>query len=616
MFNKLRTRLTVIFVILTLIPVLVVSLILGYRGFTQSFNDSLQRQQLLNDRANQAITDTFALRVNELSLLGNTPQFAQLTTAEQRGLLGNLLHNQAYNDISIIDAAGREKAKVSLFATVGDADLTDLSRDPLFQQTLKEGKPGYSSIFFDALTGEPLLTIAIPFYDQRSGSLSHVIFANFRFYLVWSIVAQLETQGGQGLQVFLTDTSGTVIAHANPTIVYKKQVFKLPAQDGQMIGLDGVTVALVAQQKITLGEQQFIIVSQEAVDIALKGATETAISAALIALLTILVAIGVIIVVARQIVQPIEQLSEVAQSIRDGNLDAQTHIERSDEIGKMAQTFDSMTAQLKQNLKGLKDQVEELERARIEREKLIKDLHGARRLAEENSRLKSEFLSTMSHELRTPLNAIEGFTGIMLNKLAGTSYNDKTESFLTRIRSNSKRLLQLINDFLDLSRIEAGRLELANQPFSPTQLAKRWQNEIGVLAEKKGIQFVVNLDSSLPETVFGDEESISKIGLNLLSNAIKFTEQGQIILDLECTDGTWGFTVKDTGIGIPPHAREFIFEEFRQVDQTSKRKYGGTGLGLAIVQKYTRAMGGTVTVQSELGKGSTFSVSLPLKVTA
>jgi signal transduction histidine kinase len=265
--------------------------------------------------------------------------------------------------------------------------------------------------------------------------------------------------------------------------------------------------------------------------------------------------------------------------------------------------------------KRLADAIEELVRVDIERKQLIKDLQAAKRLADENSRLKSEFLSTMSHELRTPLNAIEGFTGIVLNRIGGTDFNGKTERYLTRIRANSQRLLHLINDFLDLSRIEAGRLELANQPFSPHRLAERWQDEIGILAEKKGLQFELDYDSALPETAYGDEEAISKIALNLLGNAIKFTEQGKVKLTLTRNSDMWDMAVEDTGIGIPPHAREFIFEEFRQADQSSSRKYGGTGLGLAIVQKYARAMGGSVNVKSELGKGSTFTVSLPLKTT-
>ncbi|MBN1309842.1 MAG: PAS domain-containing protein [Anaerolineae bacterium] len=257
--------------------------------------------------------------------------------------------------------------------------------------------------------------------------------------------------------------------------------------------------------------------------------------------------------------------------------------------------------------------ITERKQMEAEREMLIRDLEIAKELADESSRLKSEFLATMSHELRTPLNAIEGFTGIMLNKMGGTDYNEKTEDYLTRVRSSSKRLLSLINDFLDLSRIEAGRLELVVQPLSPAQLAARWQDEVGILAGKKGLAFGVSLDLMLPEKLYGDEEAISKVVLNLLSNAIKFTEKGSVKLFLKrSSNKTWDIIVEDTGIGIPPHAREFIFDEFRQVDQSMTRKYGGSGLGLAITQKYVRAMGGKVRVESELGKGSTFTVTLPL----
>lgn len=249
--------------------------------------------------------------------------------------------------------------------------------------------------------------------------------------------------------------------------------------------------------------------------------------------------------------------------------------------------------------------------AEIERERLIQELRVANRLAQENVRLKSEFLATMSHELRTPLNAIEGFTSIMLGHM-GIELDPRARSMLERVSANSRRLLHLINDFLDLSRIESGRLELAHQPISPRELAAKWQGAISILAEEKHLGFDVFVDPAIPEVIYGDEEAISKVALNLLSNAIKFTQEGKVSLSLLRQADEWSIVVADTGIGIPPHAREFIFDEFRQVDQSSKRLYGGTGLGLAIVQKMTRAMGGTVTLKSEVGRGSTFTVTLPM----
>ena len=261
---------------------------------------------------------------------------------------------------------------------------------------------------------------------------------------------------------------------------------------------------------------------------------------------------------------------------------------------------------------GVSDDVTERIELQNEREGLISDLKTARRIAEENSRLKSDFLATMSHELRTPMNAIEGFTSIMLNKMGGAEYNEKTERYLNRINGNSQRLLKLINDFLDLSRIESGRLELVSSPFSARRLVELIRDGIGSLAEQKKVGFSIEVDENLPEMLLGDDEAISKIIVNLLGNAIKFTKEGGVILKLKSDDENWQIIVSDTGIGIPPHAREYIFDEFRQVDQTSKREFGGSGLGLAITQRLVRAMNGTIVLDSEVGEGSTFTVTLPL----
>ncbi|MEO0599240.1 MAG: ATP-binding protein, partial [Chloroflexota bacterium] len=249
----------------------------------------------------------------------------------------------------------------------------------------------------------------------------------------------------------------------------------------------------------------------------------------------------------------------------------------------------------------------------VELEEARDEALAAQRIANENSRLKSEFLSTMSHELRTPLNAIEGFTSIMLGGM-GIELSPRAEDMVRRVSSNSKRLLHLINDFLDLSRIEAGRLDLTSEPINPEELAHKWKNEVIILADEKGLDFTVTVSPDLPQTILGDEEALSKVAINLLGNAFKFTKEGHVSLCLETADEGWTITVADTGIGIPPHAQEYIFDEFRQVDGSSKRLYGGTGLGLALVQKLVRAMDGRVSLESEVGKGSTFTAWLPLRI--
>ena len=236
----------------------------------------------------------------------------------------------------------------------------------------------------------------------------------------------------------------------------------------------------------------------------------------------------------------------------------------------------------------------------------------ARDLAEQASRAKSSFLANMSHELRTPLNAIMGYSGTLQMGISG-QLDEMAIETVTIIEQNSERLLSLIDSILDLAKIEAGQMRIITEKLDMRNLVSMWESNVRVLANQRGLEIRTRIDESLPNLILGDGERLSQIVLNLLSNAVKFTHQGYIELNVRRRgDYKWVIEVTDTGIGIPPHALNMIFEEFRQVDETSKRLYGGTGLGLSIVRRLAVLMGGTVTVNSELGHGSTFTVTLPL----
>ncbi len=295
----------------------------------------------------------------------------------------------------------------------------------------------------------------------------------------------------------------------------------------------------------------------------------------------------------------------MAQAVRAGDLTSRATVTSKDEIGQLGQSFNDMTEQLVDSLEKMDEQVQVTEQAN-------KDLRVANARAREAARLKSEFMATMSHELRTPLNAILGFTGIMLEGMGG-EVDDEAEHMLSRIDANSKRLLGLINDVLDIAKIEAGRMTIVSEALRPADLAKKWTAEMSVLAERNHLDFEVMVAPDLPDLVYGDTARLTQIVANLLSNAFKFTESGKVSLQMERTDEKWMIHVIDTGIGIPPHAINYIFDEFRQMDGTTTRMYGGTGLGLAIVRNLCRMMDGNVQVESTLGKGSKFTVTLPLK---
>ncbi len=248
----------------------------------------------------------------------------------------------------------------------------------------------------------------------------------------------------------------------------------------------------------------------------------------------------------------------------------------------------------------------------IQNARLFREIEDKSRQLEAASRHKSEFLANMSHELRTPLNAITGFSEVLLERMFG-EINPKQTEYLQDILSSGRHLLSLINDILDLSKIEAGRMELTLDQF---QLPLALDNAITLVKERAarhGIGLDIDIDPRLGEFV-GDERKIKQILLNLLSNAVKFTpEEGRIGVKAGLADGVVEIAVSDTGIGIAPKDQEAIFEEFRQVGSDEARKVEGTGLGLTLTKKFVEMHGGQIWVESEVGKGSTFRFTLPSK---
>lgn len=253
------------------------------------------------------------------------------------------------------------------------------------------------------------------------------------------------------------------------------------------------------------------------------------------------------------------------------------------------------------------------QQVQTQNESLVKanrELAVTRKQAETASKLKSQFLATMSHELRTPLNAVIGYAQLQLAGMVG-ELTDEQYGFQERILANAQHLLMLINEVLDLSKIEAGRLELVQKPFNLRHCLTGIVQQNRILADDKGLAFELNFDDRLPETIVGDEGRIKQIIINLVSNAIKFTDAGSVTIDTVLYNkDSWRITVTDTGIGIAPHLQETVFDEFRQAENGLER--GGTGLGLAIVRKLVLMMGGNIRLNSEVGKGSAFIITFPI----
>ena len=312
----------------------------------------------------------------------------------------------------------------------------------------------------------------------------------------------------------------------------------------------------------------------------------------------IVVGVAITAFLVKVIVRPIRQLAGATRQIAAGDLSFNVEVSSQDELGDLAASFNRMAQALRDR---------ERDNAR-----LFHELGETNRRLEAASRHKSQFLANMSHELRTPLNSIIGFSEILLDESWGELSAEERREFLGNILSSGRHLLRLINDILDLSKIEAGRIELKPERFAVADMVEGVLATIRPLAAQKQITIDVDVDPALTALV-ADAGKVKQILYNLLSNAIKFTADGgraglRAVRDAQDAR----FAVSDTGIGIKPEDQARIFEEFQQVETTTARHYEGTGLGLALAKQFVELHGGRIWVESAPGHGSTFTFTLPL----
>ena len=313
---------------------------------------------------------------------------------------------------------------------------------------------------------------------------------------------------------------------------------------------------------------------------------------------SILLALLLGFVISWSFILPVQEAQKFLGQVAQGDFSTTINVPNRDEFGALAARMNQMSR--------------ELHRLYTDQHQAAQQLQTLNAELERASKAKSDFLANMSHELRTPLNAILGYTELILDEIYG-EVPAEIRDVQERVQHSGRHLLGLINDVLDLSKIEAGRMELSPTEYSVQDIVDTVSSSLRSLAAEKGLEFVAEAQEDIP-VAFGDGQRLTQCLMNLAGNALKFTRRGRIEIWVERQEGTLVYRVSDTGIGIPQHQLETIFAEFQQAEPTITHEFGGTGLGLSITKKFVEMHGGRIWVESELGKGSTFFFSIPLRI--
>ena len=313
---------------------------------------------------------------------------------------------------------------------------------------------------------------------------------------------------------------------------------------------------------------------------------------------SILLALLLGFVISWSFILPVREAQGFLSQVAKGDFSTTIDVPNRDELGALATRMNQMSRELHRLYTDQRQAAQQLQT-------LNEELEGA-------SQAKSNFLASMSHELRTPLNAILGYTELILDEIYG-EVPARIREVQERVQQSGRHLLGLINDVLDLSKIEAGNMQLSPTEYAVRDIVDSVSSSLRSLVAEKGLEFVAGAQADIP-VAFGDGRRIAQCLMNLAGNALKFTKRGRVEIWVERQGETLVYRVSDTGIGIPQHQLESTFAEFQQADSTITNEFGGTGLGLSITKKFVEMHGGRIWVESELGKGSTFFFSIPVRL--
>jgi len=614
-FNRLSYQILLVFV-------LVVVVCLGVSGwFMMQFSENIVTRKIsegdmnLAGRIAEEVAAETASAKPTLTLLAESTGLRLMEATEVKGEIDRV--QRSFPEITSIYVADVEGEQI---ARTGTGKLENVSRIWSFQ-VARGGDELVSDIYLKPVTSEPMQTITLPIIDN--GAVVGILSADICFTRI--MVSVMDIYIGRTGNVVVVADNGRVVAHTRMKQVPELDLSRLPVVEAVLAGEEGTMKGYTDE----LGRQVLgsympirelgwgVLIQRPLADIdAEVGQLRTTIIWVTIAAVLLAVLAGWLM--SRQIAKPIGQLASASKRVAQGDLSTPVDVKSSNEIGVLANSFNQMIVSLKKSRGELQQWGEELERKVEERtadlEQRGQELADTNVRLEEASQHKSQFLANMSHELRTPLNSIIGYTKLILDGLEG-DINEEQKQDLHTVYNNSKHLLELINGLLDLSRIEAGKTVLSYEAFTISDLLSEVIPGMEQLAREKGLALTYSVTPDI-DNLYADKAKTKQVLINILGNAVKFTNEGSVKLDVAETDNDFVFSVTDTGIGIKEEDLGAIFESFKQVGPAQIAGYEGTGLGLAISKQFIEMQGGRVWAESEPGKGSTFSFTLPKKKVA
>jgi GAF domain-containing protein/HAMP domain-containing protein len=357
MRNSLRTRLTVAFIGLTIVPLLLMGLVLAWQSFEIQQRQALTLQREVARRVSTAVDALIRALENDLRMIVEVQGLKGLAPDQQKSILSELMSYQpSFVELTLLDGQGHEQIRISRPGAVTPTQIGDRSQADEFVIPKQNGKTYFSPVRSDPILAEPFMTISLPLLDPESGQVDGVLIADARVTEIWDLMVSVPVS--QGEEVYIVTSQGRVIAHRNPLVVLMGKHFDAPSQDGIHTGLNGTSVVL-ATDTLQFGEQRFTVVAEQATPEALALAIRTVIITAIITVIALMVAIGLGLTTVRLVLRPIEGMVATAQAIADGDLSQQVETTRRDEFGRLAQAFNTMTGQLRQTLSGLEQRVAE-----------------------------------------------------------------------------------------------------------------------------------------------------------------------------------------------------------------------------------------------------------------